>query len=148
MNRQRVWYQFLLFLVTATMLLACEKQKEGQTEFSILQKNLFLQSIELVESAGGIIQTPGLSEIDIEKAMKQMDQGLQKAFQVENNFLNSLNVRLPGLYEHAFISGVENYRLGVESSDKEKQMYGLNLLSKWGEFWLVEKSDIQQKLLN
>lgn len=146
MSQHRIFNGAVFFIVTVTMLVACETEKIQQTEFSI-QQNLFLQSLELVESAGVNLQKPGLTPTDIENAMNQMDEGLKRAFQVNTRFLKKLDVRLPRLYTEIFISGVENYRLGVESSDRQKQLDGLNRLSQWGKFWREEKSNIMQKLV-
>lgn len=139
--------RFVSILLFAVLVTGCETEKMQQTEF-VIQQNLFLQSLELVESAGAILQTPNLSKDNIEQAMGKMDQGLKQAFQVEPNFLKKLDVRLPKLYTEIFIVGVENYRLGVEASDREKQLEGLGLLSQWGKFWLQEKPNIQQKLVS
>lgn len=135
-----------MILLTALMT-GCETEKMQQTDF-VIQQNLFLQSVELVESAGNILQNPNLTKENIEQAMSKMDQGLKQAFQVKKNFLQQLDVRLPKLYVDVFIAGVENYRLGVEASDREKQLQGLGLLGQWGKFWLQEKPRIQQKLVS
>ena len=136
---------FLLLLLL--MLGACESEKIQQTEFSI-QQNYFLQSIELVESAGLELQNPDLTRQDIEQAIQKMDAGLRQAFQVERKFLRKLDLRLPRLYAEVFIPGVEQYRLGMESGDREQQLEGLQKLSRWGQFWIKEKSAIQQKLVD
>jgi len=140
------FYAILIFLVVAA-LNGCDTEKMQQTQNSI-QQNYFLQSLELVESAGQILQAPNLSKDDIKLAMGKMDEGLKQAFQVENEFLNKLDVRLPKFYNEIFIKGVEHYRVGVEAADREKQVEGLNLLSQWGKYWLVEKPNIQQKLIS
>jgi hypothetical protein len=145
MSRSRISFRVVFFILLAGLLQACDTDKMQETENGI-QQNLFLQSVELVESAGNILQSPALTEQDIEKAMSQMDQGLEQAFQVKSDFLKKLDTRLPKLYRDAFVSGVQSYRLGVEASDREKQEKGLDLLSQWGQFWLKERAKIQQKL--
>jgi hypothetical protein len=126
--------------------MACESERIKQTEMGI-QQNRFLLSLELVESAGTILQSPGLTQQDIDKAMEQMDQGLRQAFEVDSAFLKRLDIRLPKLYGEMFIPGVQNYRLGVESSDRAQQLEGLNLLRLWGQFWATEKRNIQNRLI-
>ena len=126
--------------------MACESERIKQTEMGI-QQNRFLLSLELVDSAGTILQSPGLTQQDIDKAMEQMDQGLRQAFEVDTEFLKQLDIRLPKLYSEMFIPGVQSYRLGVESSDRGEQIEGLNLLRLWGQFWVAEKRNIQNRLI-
>jgi len=140
------YFRYLLWLALAGLLVACESEKMKQTEFSIQQNN-FLLSLELVESAGKSLQSPGLLQSEIDAAMVKMDQGLKQAFEVKPEFLKRLDIRLPKLYSGMFIGGIENYRLGVESSDREKQLEGLRLLSQWSKFWSAEKQNIQSKLI-
>jgi len=147
MRQSCYFYQLLVVLPVLLMLQSCDTEKMQQTQNSI-QQNHFLQSLELVESAGSILQRPQLTQDDIKKAMQQMDEGLKQAFQVESTFLQKLDARLPKLYNDIFIKGVERYRLGVEASNREAQIEGLELLSQWGKFWLTEKPNIQQKLVN
>lgn len=136
------------FLILLLLLLgACESEKLQQTEFSI-QQNYFLQSIELVESAGLVLQNPALTKSDVEQAIHKMDEGLRQAFQVERKFLRKLDLRLPKFYNELFIPGVEQYRLGMETGNREQQLEGLHLLNRWGQFWIQEKSTIQQKLVS
>jgi hypothetical protein len=134
-------------VLALTVLQSCDTEKMQETHNSI-QQNHFLQSLALVESAGSILQNPQLTQDDIKKAMGQMDEGLKQAFKVEMKFLTKLEVSLPKLYNEIFIKGVEQYRVGVEASDREKQIEGLNLLSQWGKYWQAEKPNIQQKLVN
>jgi len=134
-----------LSLLLVFVLSACESEKIQQTEFSI-QQNYFLQSIELVESAGLKLQTPELKKQDVEQAIQQMDQGLRQAFEVERKFLRKLDLRLPKFYSELFIPGVEQYRLGMETANRQQQLEGLELLSRWGQYWVQEKSNIKQKL--
>jgi len=140
------YFRYLLWLVLATLLVACESEKMKQTEFGI-QQNKFLLSLELVESAGKSLQSPELLQAEIDAAMLKMDKGLKLAFEVNPEFLKRLDIRLPKLYSGMFITGIENYRLGVESSDREKQLEGLRLLSQWNKFWSSEKQNIQSKLM-
>ncbi len=146
MNRTAYWLRGLAWLVMASLLLACESEKAQETEF-VRQQNYFLQSVELVESAGKILQSDGLSQQDITQAMQQLDQGLQKAYQVRQDFLARLDVRLPKLFPTLFIKGIETYRIGVEADDRAQQLEGLRLMRRWGQFWRASKADILQKLL-
>jgi hypothetical protein len=146
MNMQLVRKGFLPLLLVF-LLNACESEKIKQTEFSI-QQNYFLQSIELVEAAGLKLQAPELKKQEVEQAIQQMDQGLMQAFEVERKFLRKLDLRLPKFYNELFISGVEQYRLGMETANRQQQLDGLELLSRWGQYWIQEKSNIQQKLMS
>lgn len=146
MNKRLVRKGFLPLLLVIG-LIACDSEKIQQTEFSI-QQNYFLQSIELVESAGLKLQSPELKKQDVELAISQMDQGLRQAFEVERKFLRKLDVRLPKLYNELFIPGVEQYRLGMETANRQQQLQGLELLSRWGQYWIKEKPAIQQKLVS
>ena len=139
-------FRSLLWLAVASLLFACDSEKIKQTEFS-LQQNKFLLSLELVESAGKMLQVPGIKQAEIDNALLKMDQGIELAFEVNPEFLKRLDIRLPKLYSEMFISGIQNYRLGVESSNREKQLEGLRLLSLWSRFWLAEKRNIQDKLI-
>lgn len=140
--QQLLWFSLLAVLLST----GCESEKMQETHFSI-QQNRFIQSLELVESAGVTLQNPELTRQDIDRAMLKMDRGLEQAYQVETDFLQKLDVRLPRLYSEIFIKGVEQYRIGVESSDREQQLQGLNLLSQWGKFWYEQKPAIQNKLV-
>ncbi len=145
MRQSKGIFNVILAFMLMGLLHACDTEKMQQTRNSI-QQNHFLQSLELVESAGSLLQNPQLTQEDIQKAMSQMDEGLKQAFQVEQAFLQKLDARLPKLYRDIFIKGVERYRLGVEASDRDSQIQGLDLLSQWGQFWIAEKPNIQQKL--
>ena len=131
-------------LLAISLLSGCEESDKADTEFSI-QQNLFLQSISLVEHAGSMLQNPEMTRADIDAAMLEMDKGLSQAFQVNDEFLVQLDPRLPKFYTRVFIPGVEQYRLGVESSDRQKQLDGLNKLSQWGHYWLQLKPDVFAK---
>ena len=128
-----------------SVLSGCESEKNLETERSI-QKNLFLQSIAMVEHAGSLLQNPAMTQSDIDSAMREMDKGLSQAFQVNDQFLVQLDSRLPKFYTQIFIQGVELYRLGVEGADKQKQLEGLNKLNQWGQYWLKLKPEVYQRL--
>ncbi len=144
--RTSLFLRLLIWLVFTSLLFGCESEKMKQTEFS-LQQNKFLLSLELVEHAGKTLQSPALNQSEIDAAMMEMDQGIKQAFEVRPEFLKKLDIRLPKLYSTMFIAGIESYRLGVESSSREKQIEGLRLLAEWSQFWLAEKNNIQNKLL-
>jgi hypothetical protein len=111
------------------------------------QRHNFLESVKLVELAGRTLQSGGMkSQAEIDKALKKMDQGLQLAFKVENDFLKSLDARLGKNYQRYFVKGIETYRLGVEAGIQSDQLAGLQLLDQWAEFWSAEKKAIQAKL--
>jgi hypothetical protein len=111
------------------------------------QEHNFLESVKLVELAGRTLQGGGMkSQAEIDKALKKMDKGLQLAFQVEGNFLKSLDARLGKNYQRYFVKGIETYRLGIEAGIQSDQLAGLQLLGQWAEFWSAEKKTIQAKL--
>jgi len=111
------------------------------------QEHNFLESVKLVELAGRTLQSGGMkSQAEIDRALKKMDQGLQLAFQVENNFLKSLDARLGKNYQRYFVKGIETYRLGIEAGIQSDQLARLQLLGQWAEFWSAEKKAIQAKL--
>ena len=111
------------------------------------QRQNFLESVKLVELAGRTLQSGGMkSQAEIDRALKKMDQGLQLAFKVENNFLKSLDARLGKNYQRYFVKGIETYRLGIEAGIQSDQLAGLQLLGQWAEFWSAEKKSIQAKL--
>ncbi len=144
--KQRVVFRFLLGLGLLALLLGCESEQMKETEFSI-QQSRFMLSVELVEGAGKALQSPTLNQVDIDRSLQQLDNGLGYAFEVKKDFLQRLDVRLPKLYSEMFIHGIESYRLGVESSDRQQQLEGLNLLSQWNKFWVDEKDSIQKRLV-
>ena len=107
----------------------------------------FLESVKLVELAGRTLQGGGMkSQAEIGKALEKLDQGLQLAFQVENDFLETLDARLGKNYQRYFVKGIETYRLGIEAGVQSDQLAGLQLLGQWAEFWSAEKKAIQVKL--
>jgi hypothetical protein len=136
---------FILVLVVG--LTGCDTEKVQQSNL-VGQQNHFLQSIVLVEEAGTILQAPNLDNPAIQSAMSKMDQGIEKAFAVETEFLDQLDPLLAKYYRDKFISGVEQYRLGVESTNRDLQLKGLQLLSQWGEFWSRKRDPIKEKIEN
>jgi len=136
----------LLALLLGLMLSACESEKMQETHLS-MQQNYFIQSVELVENAGIILQSAELKQEDIDRAMQQLDKGMQQAFNVERDFLERLDLRLPKHYRELFIPGIEQYRLGVAAADRKQQLQGLELLSRWGQFWLQEQDNIRKKMV-
>jgi len=136
--------------VTATQKTVTTTQKKVPATRKIVpgtQEHNFLESVKLVELAGRTLQSGGMkSQAEIGKALKKLDQGLQLAFQVENNFLKSLDARLGKNYQRYFVKGIETYRLGIEAGIQSDQLAGLQLLGQWSEFWSAEKKAIQAKL--
>lgn len=142
--KRRFLLPAIFCLLAIGLLSGCEDSAKTDTEFSI-QQNLFLQSISLVEHAGSMLQNPTMTQADIDAAMLEMDKGLSQAFQVNEQFLVQLDPRLPKFYTRVFIPGVEQYRLGVEGSNKQKQLDGLNKLSQWGQYWLPLKPKVYER---
>ena len=111
------------------------------------QEHNFLESVKLVEQAGRTLQGGGMkSQAEIDKALRNMDQGLRLAFLVESGFLKSIDARLGKNYQRYFVKGIEMYRLGIEAGVQSDQLAGLQLLGQWSEFWSAEKKAIQAKL--
>lgn len=111
------------------------------------QKYYFLESVKLVELAGRTLQVGGMTtQRKINEALEMMDKGLKLAFQVETNFLKSLDARLDKNYQRYFIKGIETYRLGIEAGVQSDQQAGLQLLGQWAEFWSAENKAIRAKL--
>lgn len=111
------------------------------------QKYYFLESVKLVELAGRTLQVGGMTtQRKINEALEMMDKGLKLAFQVETNFLKSLDARLVKNYQRYFVKGIETYRLGIEAGVQSDQQAGLQLLGQWAEFWSSENKAIRAKL--
>jgi len=118
-----------------------------QKAVSDTQKYYFLESVKLIELAGRTLQVGGMTtQRKINEALEMMDKGLELAFQVENQFLKSLDARLGKNYQRYFVKGIETYRLGIEAGIQSDQQAGLQLLGQWAEFWSAENKAIQAKL--
>ena len=139
-------FKQLFHLLLITLLLSACSESEDDKSISETQKYYFLQSLELVEQAGRELQSSGLTQARVIDALKTMDQGLKLAFQVENKFLNAVDVRLGKNYQRYFVKGVEAYRIGIEAGDKSDQQAGLKLLGQWAMFWSAEQDAIIAKL--
>ena len=139
-------FKQLFYLLLITLLLSACSETDDDKSVSETQKYYFLQSLELVEQAGRELQSSGLTQARVIEALKTMDQGLKLAFQVENNFLNAVDVRLGKNYQRYFVKGVETYRIGIEAGDKSDQQAGLKLLGQWAVFWSAEQGAIIAKL--
>jgi hypothetical protein len=136
----------LCWILLIVILLPACSDKGDDNDVSESQKYYFLESLKLVEQAGRELQGSGLTQSRITQAMKTMDQGLKLAFQVETEFLNSLDARLGKNYQRYFVKGVETYRLGIEAGDQAGQQSGLQRLSQWAEFWSAEQAAINARL--
>ena len=139
-------FKQLFHLLLITLLLSACSESEDDKSVSETQKYYFLQSLDLVEQAGRELQSSGLTQARVIDALKTMDQGLKLAFQVENKFLNAVDVRLGKNYQRYFVKGVEAYRIGIEAGDKSDQQAGLKLLGQWAMFWSAEQDAIIAKL--
>ena len=139
-------FKQLFYLLLITLLLSACSETDDDKSVSETQKYYFLQSLELVEQAGRELQSSGLTQARVIDALKTMDQGLKLGFQVENNFLNAVDVRLGKNYQRYFVKGVETYRIGIEAGDKSDQQAGLKLLGQWAVFWSAEQDAIIAKL--
>jgi len=121
---------FCVWLVVFT-LSACSDSDQADSS----QKYYFLESLAVIESAGRKLQNQSITKDQLEEVLNSMDQGLKLAFQVEADFLVSLDPRLAKNYQRYFVKGVETYRLGIEAGDSAEQKQGLALLSQWSSFW-------------
>ena len=137
--------QFIWILLISLLLSACSDSDDKRSA-SETQKYYFLESLKLVEQAGRELQSKELSQAKVIDALKIMDEGLKLAFQVENKFLDSLDIRLGKNYQRYFVKGVETYRIGIEAGDKGDQHAGLKLLGQWAVFWSAEQDVIKAKL--
>lgn len=133
-----------LFGLLAILLAACTSSDDEKSRRE--QRYYFLESLAQVESGGRQLQSPGLDRQSLSVALDRLDQGLKLAFQVERAFLDELDLRLGKNYQRYFVKGVENYRIGLEAGDQAQQRQGLQLLSRWGEFWQAEKAAIEARL--
>lgn len=115
------------------LLAACDSEKPQVDTES--QRFYFVESLNLVESAGLRLQDPSLSPEAVSKVLEQMDAGLKMAFEVKAEFLHRFDPRLSKNYQRYFVKGVESYRLGIEAGDAEEQKSGLRLLAQWADFW-------------
>lgn len=138
-------WNFVLAALVILALSACSSSDEKE-EVTETQEYYFLESLQLVEQAGKSLQRKAKTQQDIQQALATMDRGLKLAFEVESTFLKQLDVRLSKNYQRYFVKGVEDYRLGVEASDREQQQNGLRLLSQWAEFWKAAKPRVDAKL--
>ena len=136
----------LAWMVAVLLLLTACSESDQTSKVSETQKYYLLESLNLVEQAGRVLQAKDLSQARIQQALATMDRGLKLAFQVETEFLNSLDLRLGKYYQRYFVEGVENYRLGIEAGDATQQQQGLDQLRQWAEFWSAEQSAIEAKL--
>ena len=140
--RVLVW---ALVIAVLLWLSGCQDDRIESAEQAI-QQNYFLQSLSLVESAGQLLMRPDLSQQDIDRAMQRMDLGLEQARKVEDDFLKQLEPRLAREFDEKFIRGVEEYRLGAEAADRERQLQGLGRLGQWGAYWKPVKPEVLRKL--
>ena len=125
------------------LLVACS---DADRERQASQKYYFLEALQQVEAGGRQLQSPGLDEQGMLKALATLDDGLRLAFQVEREFLDELDIRLGKNFERYFVKGVESYRLGIEAGDEEQQRDGLQRLARWAEFWSQEQAEIRARL--
>jgi hypothetical protein len=135
--------RWLLALLLAS-LLACSS--EDDAPISTDQAYYFVESLKQVEDGGRRLQATDLDEAGLHAALAMLDQGLKLAFEVEPVELDKLDLRLGKNFQRYFIAGVENYRLGIEAGDDEQQRKGLQLLARWGEFWVQERDAILVQL--
>lgn len=115
------------------LLAACDSDIEQKSAES--QRFYFVESLNLVESAGLQLQVRSPSAEAVSKALERMDEGLKMAFEVKAEFLDQYDPRLSKNYQRYFVKGIESYRLGIEAGDAEEQKSGLRLLAQWADFW-------------
>ena len=137
--------QRLLLALVLAQLLGCTSAEDPL--ISEQQAYYFVESLKQVEAGGQRLQSTNLDEASLKTALQMLDQGLKLAFQVERDSLDQLDLRLGKNYQRYFIEGVENYRLGIEAGDRDQQLRGLKLLTRWGEFWALERDAIMALLV-
>ncbi len=116
-----------------SLLSACDTgSKQDATESQLFY---FVESLNLIESAGLRLQDQSISTEALSSALEQMDNGLKLAFEVKAEFLDRFDPRLSKNYQRYFVKGVESYRLGIEAGDADEQKNGLRLLAQWAAFW-------------
>jgi hypothetical protein len=147
MNRYRCRaFPLRLLLVLASLqLLACSPAPD-EALISDSQKYYFVEALNQVEAGGRQLQSAELDEATLSAGLAMLDQGLKLAFQVERESLDRLDLRLGKNFQRYFIAGVENYRIGIEAGDEAQQRKGLQLLTRWAEFWGQEGAAIQAKM--
>lgn len=126
--RSAGWLCLLVFLMAA-----CDSDSKKDDTGS--QRFYFIESLNLVESAGLRLQDQSLSAEALSGALEQMDNGLKMAFEVKAEFLDRFDPRLSKNYQRYFVKGIESYRLGIEAGDADQQKNGLKLLAQWAGFW-------------
>ena len=117
----------------ACLLVACDAANKQDNNAS--QRFYFIESLNLVESAGVRLQQQLLTAEALKKVLEQMDNGLKLAFEVKAEYLDLFDPRLSKNYQRYFVKGIESYRLGIEAGDAVEQKNGLKLLSQWAAFW-------------
>ena len=137
MGRRHLPLYLLLLLVVA-----CDSEYQRNQQ----QIELFTRSLDLVETAGSLLQRPDADQQTLELAINKLDQALMLAFQVESGFLQRLQPLLAKQYQDHFIAGIEAYRLGMESGNIQHQQEGLQRISKWGQYWLKVREPVIQAL--
>lgn len=132
---------FWIWLVVFT-LSACSDSDQVDNS----QKYYFLESLTVIETAGRKLQNQSITKDQLEEVLSSMDEGVKLAFQVESDFLVTLDPRLAKNYQRYFVKGVETYRLGIEAGDSAEQKQGLALLSQWSNFWAEAGTQITSNL--
>jgi uncharacterized protein YcfL len=127
-------------LLTGT-LVACSSGEDAQT-ISETQKFHFLESLKQVDAAGRQLQQSEPSREALSAALAMLDEAIKMSYQVDRRELEKLDLRLGKNYLRFFVSGLEEYRLGIEAGDQQQQQQGLSLLNSWNQFWQAEKETI------
>ena len=113
-SRSAGWLCLLICL-----LAACDSDiQKGNTES---QRFYFVESLNLVESAGLRLQDPSLGAEAVSEALERMDDGLKMAFEVKAEYLDRYDPRLSKNYQRYFVKGIESYRLGIEAGDADQK---------------------------
>ena len=141
--KQAILWLFLSQIVY--ILSACDSEPKA-INYPEEQKLLLLDAINEIHQAGLTLRSNTLSQTEVEQVLIDMDNGLQKAWQVNQQLLLRLHPDMPQIFDDAFIKGVEQYRIGVEGADTSMQKQGLLLLNKWGDFWEKNHPQIMQLL--
>lgn len=135
----------ILVVLSLALLAGCTEQAEQDPRYAADQKYFFLESLKQIESGGGQLRS-ARDDTSVRAALEVIDQGLKLAFQVEPAFLEKIDGELGRFYQRFLIEGVEAYRIGIEAGDAEQQRKGLELLTRWAEYWAGARQTVEARL--
>lgn len=138
-------YKGRLFLIVGLLFLISCTSEVKPPEYEA-QRAFFLNAIAQVKYAGGLLQQPNLTTIEIKRAMASLDSAMINVNSVESSFLKWLDAGLYQAFSAYLTKGIEDYRLGVESDDRKQQAKGQEALQRWWGFWQLKRPSVLEKL--